>query len=220
MVRSIAMAALAALLTATDGPPRLEAPQVATIDVRSFRSVEGPSSGPAVYYQVIEELEGPFIRASYRPGLESVTMGIEVPESLREKAKRLRWRWRAQAFPAGGNECGGPGDSAASVYATFKRGLKWYILKYAWSSVGHRGSVCDPKRNLFLARDTVILESGGETGVWVDEEIDVRSEFRRHFAGGRPDADVPDLVGVGIMSDGDQTNSESSADYTRFEIVY
>ena len=32
-------------------------------------------------------------------------------------------------------------------------------------------------------------------------------------------ADVPDFVGVGIMSDGDQTQSESSADYGTFAVV-
>jgi hypothetical protein len=30
---------------------------------------------------------------------------------------------------------------------------------------------------------------------------------------------VPELRGVGIMSDGDQTNSESSADFGRFVLV-
>ncbi len=193
---------------------------MAVVDVKSFRPAEGPESGPAVYYQVMEEPEGPFIRASYRPGLETVTMGAEVPEPLRQKAKRLRWRWRAQTFPVGGNDCGGPGDSVAAVFVTFKRGLKWYIIKYAWSSVGRRFTVCDPRRNLTLARDTVIFESGGVTGIWVREEIDLAREFRRHFARGRSDGDIPDFVGVGIMSDGDQTNSESSADYGGFEILH
>ena len=32
--------------------------------------------------------------------------------------------------------------------------------------------------------------------------------------------DVPDLVGVGLMSDGDQTKSISAADYTGFELRY
>jgi hypothetical protein len=37
-------------------------------------------------------------------------------------------------MPRGGNECrGGFADSAASVYVSFKRGLRWYTLKYIWS---------------------------------------------------------------------------------------
>ena len=37
-----------------------------------------------------------------------------------------------------------------------------------------------------------------------------------HFEGGKADADVPDFVGMGLMSDGDQTKSPSSADFGTF----
>jgi hypothetical protein len=69
---------------------------------------------------------------------------------------------------------------------------------------------------MFVAQDTIVLETGGPLGVWADERIDLRGEFRRHFEGGNPNAAVPDLVGIGIMSDGDQTRSESAADYADF----
>ena len=46
--------------------------------------------------------------------------------------------------------------------------------------------------------------------------VDLKQEFRRHFGDGDPNAEVPDFVGVGIMTDGDQTKSESSADYADF----
>lgn len=193
-----------------------------SLDVRAFRPVEGPSSGPAVYYSVISEpADGTFLRGSYHPGLETVTMGVEVPESVRRSARRLRWRWRARAFPAQGNECRpGKGDSAASVVAAWKRGLKWYILKYVWSSVAPLGAVCDGKRTLLLARDTIVLESGGSADAWRTEVVDLRRAFLAHFAKGDPTADVPDLVGIGVMTDGDQTHSESGADWGGFELVY
>ena len=69
-------------------------------------------------------------------------------------------------------------------------------------------------------QDTVILESGGPVGVWKKESIDPSAEFRAHFENGDPNADVPDFVGIGIMSDGDQTQSISSADYTGFILVH
>ena len=62
---------------------------------------------------------------------------------------------------------------------------------------------------------TVVLESGGPTNVWKEEQIDPSAEFRAHFEG-----DVPDFVGVGLMSDGDQTLSISAADYTGFVLVH
>ena len=39
---------------------------------------------------------------------------------------------------------------------------------------------------------------------------------RCDFAGGDPGADVPELQGIGVMSDGDQTGSISAADYAGF----
>jgi hypothetical protein len=124
-------------------------------------------------------------------------------------------------LPKGGDECKeGRGDSAAVVYVSWKRGLKWYSLKYAWSSEAEKGRTCDRKRNLFVAQDTIVTESNGPVGVWRTEDIDPSAEFRAHFEDGNPNADVPDLVGVGIMSDGDQTKSISAADYTGFELVH
>ena len=200
-----------------DPPPPV---QETRIDVHAFRVVES-YSGPVSYYKIVEDPEQPFIRATYRPPLETVTLGAEVPEQLRQHTRRVHWKWRALVLPKGGNECKQDlGDSAAVVYVSWKRGLKWYSLKYVWSSAATKGQICDQKRNLFVVQDTVILESGGPVGVWKTEEIDPSAEFRAHFENGNANADVPDFVGIGIMSDGDQTQSISSADYTAFALVH
>jgi hypothetical protein len=216
--RARVAAVLALALAAGDGRGADDAPP-AVFDVRKFQPVEGPSSGPAVYYSVVEEASGAILRGTYRPGLETVAMGIEVPEPFRKRARLLRWRWRVRAFPVGGNECrAGRGDSAASVIAAFKRGLRWYMLKYVWSPVAPLGAVCDRKRTLLLVRDTIILESGGASGTWLNEVVDVHQSFIDHFAGGNRNADVPDLVGIAVLTDGDQTHSEASADWAGFQL--
>ena len=190
------------------------------IDVHQFRVVEA-YSGSVSYYRIIEDPTEPFIRAVYHPKLETVTLGIEVPDDLRSNTKLLRWKWRAMVLPKNGDECArGMTDSAAVVYLSWKRGLKWYSLKYVWSSVGKKGQVCDQKRNLFVVQDTVILESGGPTGVWKTEEINPSKEFLAHFENGNPNGDVPDFIGVGLMSDGDQTESVSAADYAGFALLH
>jgi len=221
VVRTFASPAALCLLLISAGTageePRSQA--VTPIDVHGFRVLES-YSGPVSYYKLVEDPEMPFIRAVYRPPLETVTLGAEIPEGLRQHTRRLRWKWRAQVLPKGGNECKeGLGDSAAVVYVSWKRGLKWYSIKYSWSSEGEKGRVCDQKRNLFVVQDTVILESGGPVGQWKNEEVDPSAEFRAHFENGNPNADVPDLVGLGIMSDGDQTRSISAADYAGFALV-
>lgn len=184
-----------------------------------FQVVES-ESGDVSYYRVVDDPALPFIRAIYRPPLETATLGVEIPDDLRGRLKKVRWTWRAMTLPKGGDECRpGYGDSAAVVYLTFKRGLKWYSLKYVWSSEGRKGEICDRRNNLFRGQDTIILESGGPTGAWITEEIDPAAEFRKHWEGGDPGADVPELRGIGIMSDGDQTSSVSAADYAGFTLL-
>lgn len=190
------------------------------LDVRQFRPVEGPTDGASVYYKSGTGESGePFLGGAYRTGMETVTMGIEVPGAWKQRARRIRWRWRVNAFPVGGDECTpGKGDSAASVNVAWKRGLKWYVLKYVWSSAAKLGAVCDRKRTIFLARDTIVLESGGEPGAWLSELVDIRKSFQDHFENGNPQADVPDLVGVAVLTDGDQTRSPAAAEWADFEL--
>ncbi len=186
------------------------------VPVHSFRLVTRVS-GPVNYYAV---LPGPpaLIRSQYQPGFKTAVVGYDVKE-WQARASKLRWQWRALALPVGGDECrDGKGDSAAVVYVSWKRGLRYYTLKYVWSAVGARGAVCDKKRNPFLAQDTVILESGAPLNEWKSVGLDLAAEFRKHFEGGDAKADVPDLFGVGLMSDGDQTTSPSSADFAAFAL--
>ncbi len=102
------------------------------------------------------------------------------------------------------------------MYIAWKRGLRWYSLKLVWSSGAPAGATCDRTRNPLVASDTIVLRSGPPTGVWQEEEIDPAALFRAHFEGGNPAAEVPELQGVGILTDGDQTHTMSAADYAGF----
>ena len=217
--RSAGFAVLAAWLPLA---ARADAPPTHTLaaEVGRWRIVER-ESGPDNYYTVVRDPGLPFLHARYMPPEKTAVLGFQMPDEVRPRARVVRWKWRAVTLPRGGNECdSGKADSAAVVYLTFKRTLRWYTLKYAWSSVGPRGAICDRKRNPFAAQDTIILESGGPLGTWRSEEIDLAAEYRRHFEDGKADADVPDFVGIGLMTDGDQTQSESSADYADFTVAW
>lgn len=192
------------------------------IDVHELRVIER-ESGPVNYYQIVEESNArdSFIHAAYQPGLQTVTLGAQVPERLQHGVKKIRWRWRAVTIPPGANDCKeGHTDSAATVYVSFKRGLKWYTLKYVWSDGGaKKGTSCRQKDNMFVSQMATILQSGGPLNTWRTEEIDPSAEFRAHFANNDKSADVPDLIGVAILTDGDQMGAFSSADYGAFTII-
>jgi hypothetical protein len=186
------------------------------VDAHRFAVLER-DSGPSNYYRTVEDPQGDFIHGQYAPPLESVTLFADVGDDLRNGVERIRFRWRTLALPAGGNECvDGRGDSAASFYVVWKRGLRWYSLKFVWSSEARAGETCRRTRNPFVASDSIVLRSGAPTGVWFEEEIEPEALFRAHFEDGDPGAEIPELQGIGVMTDGDQTQTASAADYAGF----
>jgi hypothetical protein len=189
------------------------------LDVHDFRVLER-DSGPRNYYRTMSEVEQQeFIRGVYNPSLKTVTLFAPVPDELHRGVRSLRFRWRALVLPRGGNECKpGLGDGAANVYVTWKRGMRWYSVKLVWSSEAPVGATCNSTRNALVASDSVIVRSGGPTGVWQEVEVAPDTLFRAHFEGGRADAEVPELQGIGILTDGDQTHSVSAADYAGFAL--
>lgn len=214
-----ALPALVIALLASAVPASASAREVA-IDPGQWRVVDR-DSGPDRYYAVVRDPAQPFLRAQFKAAMQTTAMGFQMPDEARAAARTLKFSWRVQTFPAGGNECeSSKADSPAAVYATWKRGLRYYALKFVWSSAAPKGTTCNTKRNPFLAQDSVILESGGATGDWRSETIDLPAEYRRHFEGGKADASVPDFIGVGLLTDGDQTRSDSAADYAGFTVEF
>ncbi|MCL2723285.1 MAG: DUF3047 domain-containing protein [Polyangiaceae bacterium] len=219
MISSRSLCALGvALLVSLSGTALADTPSEIAVAPKDFRVVER-KSGPVNYYRVLTEGTTSFIRGEYHPGLKTTVLGFQVPDGDAAKAQFLKWRWRAVTLPQGGDGCSdGKRDAAANVYLTWKRGLRWYTLKYVWTTVGTKGSVCDKKRNPMVAQDTVVMEVGSPLE-WRTVSIDLRDEFRRHFANGDANADVPEFKGIGIMTDGDDTKSESAGDYADFVLV-
>jgi hypothetical protein len=216
-VKLAVRAALFSSCLVAGGVPSARAAGDLSIPAAAWHVVE-QKSGPVNYYSVVSEEGKTFVRSRYTPPLKTVVLGWKPPDAARS-LRRLSWVWRARVLPVGGDECvHGKGDSAAVVYVSWKRGLRYYTLKYVWSSVGKKGNVCDRKRNPFIAQDTVVLESGPGDREWRRVELDLDAQFRAHFAGGDAVSDVPPLFGIGLMSDGDQTGSVSSADFGTFTL--
>jgi hypothetical protein len=194
------------------------APADATpLDVRAFQVVK-ERSGPVDYYRVQSGPEGTYLRALYIWPLETVVLGIEAPPQFRQGLKGLSWRWRVHVPPTAANDCRPEvGDAAAGVFATFKAGLKIYVIKYVWNTQGPTGISCEMANSLLFAKRVVVLRSGGPRDTWQSEEVDPRADFVRFFGGSSEH--VPDFVGIGILTDGDATKSRSEADYADFALV-
>lgn len=216
--------ALAAILVAAGATDPAGARVVTVpLDVHGFKVLgetydpENPRPPAPTYYRTIDTPRESFIHGEYLPPQPTVTLFHAVPDELRHGVHRMQWRWRAQVLPTKGNECAsGLGDSAAAVYVTWKRGLRWYSLKFIWSTAAPLGATCNRIRNPFVVSDSIVLRTAATSATWVEETVDPEELFRQHFANGDPAADIPDLQGIGIMTDGDQTNSVSAADYGGF----
>jgi hypothetical protein len=203
-------ASLAAPAPGTSGRGVLLAP------LDKWRIIDS-QSGSVNYYALMSEGDLKFVRGTFHPTHKKAVLGFEMPDASRGRMRHLEWSWRAIQFPAKADECvKAKGDSAAVVYVTWRRTLRWYSLKYVWSTTRPPGTVCDRRRNTFVAQDTVVLESGGPPGVWKRESIDLAGDFRKYLAEGDQHADIPPLVGLAVMSDGDQTKTESTGDYADF----
>jgi hypothetical protein len=186
------------------------------LDLRQVRKLPDESHSYD-YYTLARDSHGVFIHAEYEPDNLAIRRGFEVPAEHSREHHRLRWRWRALVLPEGGDECeSSKRDSAGSVYVIWRRGLRTYGLKYSWSSVGKLGAICDRWNNPIIKGETIILRTGGPLRTWVNESLDLDQEFRNHFENGDPEAKIPRLIGIAILTDGDQTHSPSSADFGTF----
>lgn len=208
---------LVALATSDGGAAPVPANQAA-IPPGAF-TVFKEDSGPVNYYSVGEDGGSPVLRAVYRPGLGNVVLKADVPKAARQRVRAVSWRWRAHVLPRDANDCGpGASDSAASVFLAFKAGLKLMVIKYVWSTVGTVGTSCQSARGWFFDRDTTLVQVGGPLDVWTSYTVDPRTEFVKHYGGKLED--VPDFVAIGVMTDGDNSQSPAAADYADFVVEW
>jgi hypothetical protein len=188
----------------------------AVIPLENFK-VFTQDSGPVNYYEVVSEGDTKMIRGVYTPPLGNVVLYAETPDKAWHTVKQVSWRWRVHALPKDANDCGpGFSDNAASVFLAFKAGIKIMVIKYAWSTLGTPGTSCQSSRGWFFDRDTVLLRTGGPLNVWESVEVDPRVEFVKHYGGKLQD--VPDFVGLGLMTDGDNSQSPAEGDYADFTV--
>lgn len=155
------------------------------------------------------------------------TLVLTVPSALR-RTSILRWRWKLDAHnPATDPRKKKGDDYPLRLYVLFdydpgKLGImdrtklrlarRMYgdhlpaaALCYVWDPGLERDTVI---ANAFTDRVRMVIVRGGSTdlGRWVSETRDVRRDFRRAF-----NEDAPDIQGIAIAGDGDNTGASSTA---------
>lgn len=128
----------------------------------------------------------------------------------------LSWRWRARALPKGGNEREETkNDSAVAIYVVLDQNFLRIpkTLKYVWSTTLPVGT--EYRRDGIGRPHVIVLRSGPDRlGQWVSESVNVREDFIRVFGKEPPTS----AVGIGILTDGNATKTNSAGDYDDFVI--
>ena len=148
----------------------------------------------------------------------------------------LRWKWRVHVFPTGSQEdVQYLNDSAASVYVYFLRHIgSPKIINYIWSRTLTPGKVFkNPSWNDDFPTYFKIVRSGPgpkdqKGGLWVEEEVNIYQDFIDIYVKENPDLyyrmtesgqkvlDLPPILGIGILTDANNTRSEAKGDYDDF----
>lgn len=128
----------------------------------------------------------------------------------------LSWRWRATVLPEDGDErIRTKNDSSVAVYVVLDQNFIGVpkTLKYVWSTTVPVGT--HYRREGVGRPHVIVLESGKEKlGQWVEESIDVHADYVRIF-GKKPPRKA---VGIGILTDGNATGTDSKGDYDDFVV--
>lgn len=128
----------------------------------------------------------------------------------------LSWRWRARVLPEDGDErIGSKNDSAVAVYVVLDQNF-FHIpktLKYVWSTTLPIGT--KHRRDGIGRPNVIVLQSGtAKLGKWVTESVNVYEDFVRTFGKKPPKS----AVGIGVLTDGNATKTDSQGDYDDFVI--
>lgn len=163
-------------------------------------------------YNIVRDGDDQYLKASSIGSDDFIIKKIKVDIV---KYPYLNWRWRVHSLPIGGDESNkATCDVAASVNVVLKAS-KWRpkTIKYSWSTELDKGSFAESPYAIWPSRaDIIVVESGDSlSGGWLAEKVNILEDYKRLY--NKDNVDSYYLEAFVIMTDSDNTNSLSVADY-------
>ena len=178
-------------------------------------------------YRLIDDRGITVVRADSKGSASGMIRRIRIDP---KQSPRIQWRWKISNVYMRGDVTQKSGDDyPARVYVTFaydpdKVGI-WERAKYEtyktvygtyppmaaityiWASRAPQGTI---RANPFSEKSMMVVVRTGvvNAGKWFSEERNIVDDYRRAFG-----AEPPDISGVAIMTDSDNTGEEATAWY-------
>ena len=164
-------------------------------------------------YQIENEKGLAFLRA--RASLKGGVIYHKPIEAWNlENYPVLRWKWRVNALPIGGDErYSAVNDAGAAVYVIWKARFPMRVksIKMTWSSTLPVGTHIVKRFDLDHVH---VLQSGPlQINQWITQAVNIRDLSKSYYP-----SEKENPIAIAVMSDGDDTSSPSSADYAQFEL--
>lgn len=180
----------------------------------TWKAWRGDDDQARSLYTIREEKDNRYLHAA--DDGSSIIILKQVSEWDANKYPVLTWRWRATVLPEDGDErIRTKNDSSVAVYVVLDQNFIGVpkTLKYVWSTTVPVGT--HYRREGIGRPHVIVLESGKEKlGQWVEESVDVHADYVRIF-GKKPPRKA---VGIGILTDGNATGTDSRGDYDDFVV--
>ena len=142
---------------------------------------------------------------------ESSATGLAVKlDRLKAEGAMLSWRWKIDRVPPGGSDDKKKTfDHTGRLFVAFKTRVgPPRTINYVWANqvaVGRTFHHPSSGRSRFI-----VLQYGNEkAGRWLEEKRNIEADWKKLFGGD----DVPEIVGLGFMTDSDGTQSKVTGWY-------
>jgi hypothetical protein len=202
-------------------------------NIRGWKVLKPAPRAPDTRYELVVDNGQTVLQAQSDKAMSGLSLPVRV--NLREHPL-LRWRWKIAAPLQGADMTTKTGDDyAARIYVLFDypaeklpfstraklliaealygQAIPTAALNYIWDNRHPIGTI-QPNTYSDRARMIVVQTGSARAGDWVTETRDLAADFRAAFG-----EDPPDVVGIALATDTDNTGESATAWYGDIEFL-